>query len=104
MALAEFRPCTVSGMPPLDGWVQRALRQMDRKDVTTVGAFEEVKGKVKQAAGDLTDDDQLRREGKAQERKGEAEEEAAAAQAKARAAQTEAVGHEIEQEDAQHSQ
>lgn len=31
------------------------------------GTFDKAKGKVKQAAGDLTDDDQLRREGQADE-------------------------------------
>ncbi|MDQ4098683.1 MAG: CsbD family protein [Actinomycetota bacterium] len=70
----------------------------------TLGAFEEVKGKVKQVAGDLTDDDELRREGKAQERKGEAQEEAAAARARARAAEAEAIGHELEQDEAQRAQ
>jgi uncharacterized protein YjbJ (UPF0337 family) len=36
--------------------------------------FEQAKGKVKQAAGDLTDDDELRREGKADESAGKAKE------------------------------
>jgi uncharacterized protein YjbJ (UPF0337 family) len=31
------------------------------------GEFDQAKGRVKQAAGDLTDDDELRREGKADE-------------------------------------
>ena len=31
-----------------------------------MGVFEEAKGKVKQAAGDLTDNDKLQREGEAQ--------------------------------------
>ena len=68
-----------------------------------MGAFEEAKGKLKQAAGDLTDDDDLRQEGKAQERKSEAEDEAAAARAEARAAETEAAGHELDEEAAQQS-
>ena len=75
-----------------------------KKDVRTLGAFEELKGKLKQAAGDLTDDDEMRREGKAQEHKGEAEEEAAVARARARAAEAEATAHQLEQEEAQRSQ
>lgn len=39
--------------------------------------FEQAKGKVKQAAGDLTDDDELRREGKADESAGKAKEKLA---------------------------
>jgi uncharacterized protein YjbJ (UPF0337 family) len=34
------------------------------------GEFDQAKGRVKQAAGDLTDDDDLRREGKADETSG----------------------------------
>jgi uncharacterized protein YjbJ (UPF0337 family) len=46
-----------------------------------MGAFEEAKGKVKQAVGDLTDDKDLHTEGRAQEAKGEHED----AEEKARA-------------------
>ena len=38
------------------------------------GTMDQAKGKVKQAAGDLTDDDDLRREGKADETAGKAKE------------------------------
>jgi uncharacterized protein YjbJ (UPF0337 family) len=38
-----------------------------------MGAFEEAKGKVKQAVGDVTDNPDLRREGQAQQDKGDAE-------------------------------
>jgi uncharacterized protein YjbJ (UPF0337 family) len=34
------------------------------------GNFDQTKGKIKQAMGDLTDDSQLKREGKADERAG----------------------------------
>ena len=34
------------------------------------GEFDQAKGRAKQAAGDLTDDDELRREGKADEASG----------------------------------
>lgn len=34
------------------------------------GEFDQAKGRVKQAAGDLTDDDELRREGKTDEASG----------------------------------
>ena len=64
---------------------------------------DEAKGRLKEAAGDLTDDEELRQEGKAQERKSEAEDEAAAARAEARAAETEAAGHELDEEAAQQS-
>jgi uncharacterized protein YjbJ (UPF0337 family) len=37
-----------------------------------MAGFDEAKGKVKQAAGDLTDDDDLKREGKADELAGKA--------------------------------
>jgi uncharacterized protein YjbJ (UPF0337 family) len=49
-----------------------------------MGAFEEAKGKVKQAAGDLAGDANLREEGVAQERKSEHEQDEAAALAEAR--------------------
>jgi uncharacterized protein YjbJ (UPF0337 family) len=44
---------------------------------TTMSDFEQAKGKIKQAAGDLTDDDELRREGKADESAGKAKEKLA---------------------------
>jgi uncharacterized protein YjbJ (UPF0337 family) len=37
--------------------------------------IDEAKGRAKQAAGDLTDDPELRRKGRQEERKGEAKEE-----------------------------
>ena len=42
-----------------------------------MGLTDKVTGKIKQAAGDLTDDASLRREGRKEERKGEAKEELA---------------------------
>ena len=42
-----------------------------------MGITDKVTGRVKQAAGDLTDDASLRRQGKQEERKGEAKEELA---------------------------
>lgn len=42
-----------------------------------MGITDKVTGKVKQAAGDLTDDPALRREGRLEERKGEAKDELA---------------------------
>ena len=44
---------------------------------------DKVTGRVKKAAGDLTDDAGLRREGRQEERKGEAKDELANAQEKA---------------------
>ena len=48
-----------------------------------MGLTDKVKGKLKEAAGDLTDDPSLHREGRRDERKGEAKEELADAHAKA---------------------
>ena len=44
---------------------------------------DKITGRVKQAAGDLADDESLRREGRQEERKGEAKDELARAQEKA---------------------
>ena len=44
---------------------------------------DKISGRVKKAAGDLTDDASLRREGRTEERKGEAKEELANAQERA---------------------
>ena len=40
-----------------------------------MGIMDKITGKAKQAAGDITDDSSLHREGKKEERKGEAKEE-----------------------------
>ena len=62
-----------------------------------MGAFEEAKGKIKQAVGDVADNADLQREGHAQEEKGEAEREATQARAEAEARETEAAAREVEQ-------
>jgi uncharacterized protein YjbJ (UPF0337 family) len=66
-----------------------------------MGVFEEAKGKVKEAVGDLTNNPDLQREGQAQKKKGEAEREATEARAEAKAHEAKAKGHEIEQEAAE---
>ncbi len=66
-----------------------------------MGAFEEAKGKVKQAVGDLTDNPDLQQEGHAQSEKGEAEQEASEARAEARSLETEAAAREAEQRGAE---
>ena len=48
-----------------------------------MGLTDKVTGRIKKAAGDLTDDASLRREGRQEERKGEAKEELARTQEKA---------------------
>jgi uncharacterized protein YjbJ (UPF0337 family) len=48
-----------------------------------MGITDKISGRVKKAAGDLTDDASLRREGRQEERKGEVKEELARAQEKA---------------------
>jgi len=48
-----------------------------------MGITDKITGRVKKAAGDLTDDASLRREGSQEERKGEAKDELANAQERA---------------------
>jgi uncharacterized protein YjbJ (UPF0337 family) len=61
------------------------------------GVVEEVKGRVKQAVGDLTGDDRLRNEGRAQQEKADAEREVAEKEAQAEAARAKAEAKEAEQ-------
>jgi len=60
-----------------------------------------VKGKVKEAVGDLTDNTELKREGQAQKDKGKEETDADAARARAKANEAKAKEKEIEQRAAQ---
>jgi uncharacterized protein YjbJ (UPF0337 family) len=48
-----------------------------------MGITDKLSGRVKKAAGDLTDDASLRREGRTEERKGEAKDELSNAQERA---------------------
>jgi uncharacterized protein YjbJ (UPF0337 family) len=66
-----------------------------------MGAFEEIKGKVKEAAGDLTNNPDLVREGQAQKDKGEAEREATEARIEAKAHEAKAKAAETKQEAAE---
>ena len=66
-----------------------------------MGVFEEAKGKVKEAVGDLTDNADLQAEGHAQKEKGEAEREATEARAEAKAHEAKAREKELEQQAAQ---
>ena len=63
-----------------------------------MGVFEEAKGKVKEAVGDVTDNPDLRREGKAQKDKGEAQRKATEARAEAKKHEAAAKADEVEQE------
>ena len=56
-----------------------------------MGVFEEAKGKIKEAVGDLTDNPDL-------EREGEAERKATEARAEAKKHEATAKAHEVEQE------
>lgn len=67
-----------------------------------MGLMEEAKGKVKQAAGDLTDNDALKTEGEAQADKGAEERKETQARAEAKAHEAKADLHEKQQEAAQH--
>lgn len=62
-----------------------------------MGAFEEIKGKVKEAAGDVANDPDLQREGAAQAAKGAEERKATQARAEAKAHEAKAEVHEREQ-------
>jgi uncharacterized protein YjbJ (UPF0337 family) len=66
-----------------------------------MGILEEGKGKIKQAVGDLTDNDDLKREGKAQRARGEAEREATKERASAKVHETKAKAYEAEERAAQ---
>jgi uncharacterized protein YjbJ (UPF0337 family) len=66
-----------------------------------MGVFEEAKGKIKEAAGDLTNNPDLQREGEAQAEKGEAQREATEARAEAKAHEAKAKEKELEQKAAQ---
>jgi uncharacterized protein YjbJ (UPF0337 family) len=61
------------------------------------GVVEGVKGKVKEAAGALTGNDELKREGEAQQAKADAQRDVATKEAEAEKARAEAAGHEAEQ-------
>jgi uncharacterized protein YjbJ (UPF0337 family) len=61
------------------------------------GVVEDVKGKVKEAAGALSGRDELRREGEAQQEKASAQRDVAAKEAQAEKARLEAKAREAEQ-------
>jgi uncharacterized protein YjbJ (UPF0337 family) len=61
------------------------------------GVVEDVKGRVKEAAGAATGKDRLRREGRAQQDKAAAEREVAAKEAEAEKARAKAEAHEADQ-------
>lgn len=62
-----------------------------------MGMFEEAKGRLKRAIGDLTGDPKVQREGEAQSQKGRAEREAAEARASGRDQEIRAQKYEDEQ-------
>ena len=66
------------------------------------GIVEDVKGKAKEAVGAVTNNDDLRDEGQAQQRKADAEREVATKAAEAEKARAEAEAHEAEQRAHQH--
>ena len=61
------------------------------------GVVEEVKGRAKEAIGDLTGDERKQREGKAQQEKADALRDAAKNEAEAEKARAEAEAHEAAQ-------
>ena len=66
-----------------------------------MGLFEEAKGKVKEAAGDLTDNKSLKVEGEAQASKGAEERKETQARAEAKMHEKKADMHEAEQKAAE---
>ena len=63
-----------------------------------MGAAEELKGKAKQAAGDLTGNEALEKEGRFQKEKGQAERQAHQERAKAKVHEAQAKEKELEQD------
>jgi uncharacterized protein YjbJ (UPF0337 family) len=61
------------------------------------GIVEDVKGKAKEAAGTVTDNDSLKREGEAQQNKAGADREVAQKEAEAEKARAKSEVHEAEQ-------
>ena len=61
------------------------------------GIVEDVKGRAKEAAGAVAGNDELRREGRAQQNKAEAERDVAVKEAEAETARATAEAHEAEQ-------
>ena len=74
-------------------------RDLKAKDESGLAAS--VKGKVKEAVGDLTDNAELKQEGQAQKEKGKEETNADTARAKAKANEAKAKEKELEQRAAQ---
>jgi uncharacterized protein YjbJ (UPF0337 family) len=68
------------------------------------GVVEDVKGKVKEAAGALAGNDELKREGAAQQEKADAQQEVAVKEAEAEKARAEAIAREAEQKSHQEQQ
>ena len=67
------------------------------------GVVEDVKGKAKEAVGDITGDERLQEEGEAQQEKADAERDVAKREAQAEASRAEAKEKEAEQRAAQKS-
>lgn len=67
------------------------------------GVVEDVKGKAKEATGVLTGNENLEREGEAQQDKADAQRDVAQKEAEAEAARAKAKAHEAEQKAAQNS-
>jgi len=65
------------------------------------GIVEDVKGRAKEAAGAVTGDDSMQREGEAQQAKADADRDVAAKEAEAEKARAESEAHETEQKDHQ---
>ncbi len=61
------------------------------------GVVEDLKGKAKSAAGAVTGDDDMQREGEAQQRKAEADRDVARKEADAEKSRAESEAHEAEQ-------
>ena len=68
-----------------------------------MGVFEEAKGKVKEAAGEVTNNPDLQREGQAQASRGAEERKATEARAEAKAHEAKAKEKEVEQRVAEES-
>jgi uncharacterized protein YjbJ (UPF0337 family) len=57
-------PPALGGLPPAGDRVTQSCPRVKEREQMSGGTFDDAKGRVKEAAGDLTDDKSLKNEGK----------------------------------------
>jgi uncharacterized protein YjbJ (UPF0337 family) len=83
-----------------DGYARRSAT-LDDGRAETIGATDETKGKLKEAAGSVTGSDDLGNEGQAQQEKGQQQDEAARLRAQAGSHEANAEGAQAREQDHQ---